>query len=233
MGERTSHLYFPRGLVFLASVWLIASWLLAIGVASPVQPSSASYTPGVRLMLLCIMIGLMIIWPLMRLSQPATTRPIQQTILDLFVLLALVQVVIWPLRLVTPWSAGRTAAIDAVIAGWTLLAAAVVASAIGTDRPGPRILGMLACLGMCALGPAAAWLGINTGIGALELIDLSPFLAIFTLSSDGRAPVTTTQWQWIGLLAAAACACWLGLLIASAFRHAEPPRYHQAMPADS
>jgi hypothetical protein len=46
----------PRGLILLASVWMVVSWLLAIGLRAPVEPSSASYTPGVRLMLISVAI---------------------------------------------------------------------------------------------------------------------------------------------------------------------------------
>ncbi|MHC5025110.1 MAG: hypothetical protein ACYTGG_14600, partial [Planctomycetota bacterium] len=110
----------PRGLIFLSSLWLIGSWGLSIGLRRPVEPSSASYTPGVRMMLLCVAIGIMIAWPLLRLSQRSTPRPLAQTLLDLTVLAALIQVVIWPLRLVTPWSPQRTAAVDATLLGWML-----------------------------------------------------------------------------------------------------------------
>ena len=82
-------LLLPRGLIFLASVWLVSSWLLAIGIRAPVQPSSASYPPGVRQMLLCVAAGLMIGWPLLRLSQTRPPYPIRQTLLDLLVLLGL------------------------------------------------------------------------------------------------------------------------------------------------
>ena len=51
-------LLLPRGLILLASLWLIVSWQVAIGVQAPVEVSSASYTPGVRLMLICVVIGL-------------------------------------------------------------------------------------------------------------------------------------------------------------------------------
>src|SRR5262245_39320097 len=102
-------LLLPRGLIFLASIWLISSWIIALGWRTPVQPSSASFTPGVRLMLLCVAIGLLIGWPLLRLSQSRPAYPLKQTMLDLLVLLGLVQVVIWPLRLVTNWTPYRTA----------------------------------------------------------------------------------------------------------------------------
>lgn len=209
-------LLLPRGLIFLASLWLIASWLIAIGWRAPVEPVSASYTPGVRLMLLCMTVGLIIGWPLLRLSQRAAAHPIRQTLLDLAVLLALTQVVLWPLRLVTSWSAGRTAALDATLAGWLVLAGAIVASAIGTHRAGPRSLAMLACIGLCVLGPAGAWLGVVSGVEAMSLIDLSPLLAVLTLGQGGGAPPTAEQWRWILLLGIAGLAAWAALLIWSA-----------------
>jgi hypothetical protein len=211
----SSPLPLPRGLIFLASIWLIASWIVAIGIRPPVQPSSASYTPGVREMLMCVTIGLMIGWPLLRLSQSRREYPIRQTLLDLLVLLGLVQVVIWPLRLVTNWTPLRTAAIDATLAGWTMLAGAVVAAAIVTDKRGPRILAMIACLAMCLLGPALAWLGVMTGLDAMQLVDLSPFLAVRTLGEGGGSHPTDVQWRWILLLAFAVIAGWTALGLAT------------------
>ena len=111
----------------MASIWLIGSWIIAIGLRAPVQPSSSTYTPNVQLMVQCVVIGLMIGWPLLRLSQSSPDLPVRQTLLDLAVLIGLVQVVLWPLRLVTNWTPLRTAAIDATLCGWLLLAGAVVA----------------------------------------------------------------------------------------------------------
>jgi hypothetical protein len=208
----------PRGLIFLASIWLIASWLIAIGIREPVQPSSASFTPGVRLMMLCMTTGLMIGWPLLRLSQSSPAYPIRQTLLDLVVLLALVQVVLWPLRLVTNWSAWRTAAIDATLAGWVSLAGAMVAAAIMSEQRGPRVLAMLACVGMCLLGPALAWIGVMSGIDALQLVDLSPFMAVRTLGEQGGPHPSDVQWRWIALLGVAAVTVWLALGATAWFR---------------
>jgi hypothetical protein len=224
MTSKAVPLVLPRGLIFLASIWLIGSWLIAIGVRPPVQPSSASYTPGVQLMLLCMAIGLMIGWPLLRLSQPALRAPIRQTLLDLAVLLSLVQVVIWPLRLVTAWSTFRIAAIDTTLCGWTLLAGATVAAAIGSDRQGPRTLAMSACVGMCLLGPALAWLGVLTGVNALELINLGPLMAIRTLGDGGGAQPELAQWRWIALLNAAAIVAWLTMAVWMLWRWRREPR---------
>jgi hypothetical protein len=217
MAKSPPPLLLPRGLIFLASIWLIASWVLAIGIRAPVQASSASYTPGVRLMLLCVATGLIIGWPMLRLSQSTPPYPACQTLLDLVVLLGLSQVVIWPLRLVTNWSPARTAAIDATLIAWTCLSGAIVAAAISTDRRGPRILAMLACVCLGLLGPAAAWVGVITGVNALELISLSPFMAVRTLTEGGSIQPTSAQWMWIALLGVAAVASWGVLALAIGF----------------
>ncbi len=208
-------LLLPRGLILLASLWLIVSWQIAIGVQAPVEASSASYTPGVRLMLICVVIGLLIAWPLLRLSQPATAFPIRQTLLDLVVLLALVQLVIWPLRLITPWSTLRTAAIAASLIGWTTLAGAVVASAVGSPHAGPRNLAILACLTMCLAGPTIAWLRLVIGFGPGRLVSFGPPLEIYDLTGGGGAPPAGEQWRWLVVLGLASFAAWLGLSVAT------------------
>jgi hypothetical protein len=215
MTEVRPPLIMPRGLVVLAAIWLIVSWLLALGLRMPVQPSSAAFTPGVRLMLLSMAVGLMVGWPLLRLSQQPTGFPGRQTMLDLFALLGLVQVVIWPMRLVTAWPPARTVAIDATIIGWTLLAGAMIAASTGVPRRGPRTLAMLACLAMCFLGPGLAWVGVFTGGHWLDLIDLSPLMAINTLGQGGGAPPTIEQWHWITLLLSSGVIVWIVLGVVS------------------
>ncbi|MHC4273609.1 MAG: hypothetical protein ACYSUR_08065, partial [Planctomycetota bacterium] len=188
MQQPAPPLVLPRGLILLASAWLVASWLLAIGLRTPIEASSASYTPGVRLMLICLAIGLVIGWPLLRVSQPPMPFPVRQVLLDLVVLLALVQVVIWPLRLVTPWSPARTAALDATLVAWALLAGAFVAAVAGSPRAGPRNLAMLGCAGMCVIGPVLALtcLGVPTleRVGQ-KLARIGPLLEVHFLSSGG------------------------------------------------
>lgn len=211
-------LILPRGLIVLSAVWLLISWLIAIGYNMPIQPSAATFTPGVRLMLLCVAIGLMIGWPLLRLSQQPTAWPIRQTMLDLVALLALVQIVIWPMRLITAWPPQRVAAIDATMIGWALLAGAVVAATTGARSRGPRNLGMLACVSMCVLGPALAWVGVLRGSDWMQVISLGPLMAIHTLGKGGGAPPTADQWRWITLLIIAAVAAWVVLWLVHVMR---------------
>ncbi len=202
----------PRMLIFVASIWLIGSWILTIGFVPPVQPSSSSYEPGVRLMLTCLATGVMIGWPLLRLSQSSPPAPIRQTLLDLLVLVSMIQVVLWPLRLVTRWSLARTAAIDATLVGWMLIASAIVAAAILTPRGAVRSLAMAVCLALGLLGPALAGLGFGGTALQPSLLDLSPFLAIRSLGDGGGAPLTLLQWRWLMLLAVAGGLCWIALV---------------------
>jgi len=214
-------LVLPRGLILIASIWLVTSWVLAIGVRTPVEASSASYTPGVRLMLITAAIGLVIGWPLLRLSQGQVASPMKQTVLDLIVLLALVQVVIWPLRLVTPWSPARTAALDATLVAWTALAGALVASATGTQRAGPRNIAIVACLSMSLAGPVLAIIGLYfQPIGSVthRLLRFGPLLEVYEISGGGRTAPDAGQWKWIIILALSASAAWTALALTTALR---------------
>jgi hypothetical protein len=223
MPQPAESIILPRSLIFAASLWLIGSWILALGLRAPIHPSSASFTPGVQVMLLSIAIGLLIAWPLHRLSQKPSPWPLVQTILDLIVLLALVQIVLWPLRLVTPWPALRTAAIDATLASWTALVGAVIAASIGSRSPAPRALAMLACLAIALLGPALAWLRALGGVGSssidtlqspMGLLQLSPLFALHSLGEGGGSPPLPAEWSAILVVALAAAAAWtvLGLV---------------------
>ena len=53
-------LVLPRGLILLASLWLVVSWVLTMGFQAPVEASSASYTPGVRIMVVCMALGMVV-----------------------------------------------------------------------------------------------------------------------------------------------------------------------------
>ena len=215
-------LLLPRGLILLACVWLIGSWLLSIGVRPPIEPSSASYTPGVRLMLVYIGIGLMIGWPLLRLSQSAVQRPIVQTLLDLIVLLSLIQVVIWPLRLVTPWTISRTAALDATLVGWTALVGAIIASAVGSRRAGVRNLAITAGLAMCLAGPGVVVIAALAGRSAAQMMNVGPLTAVYDLARGNAAPVTEQQWLVIAMPALAAALAWIALSVFSQAIHKPP-----------
>lgn len=216
----------PRGLLLLASLWLGISWLLLIGPRPPVQAQSASYTPGVRLMALSMAAGLSIAWPLLRLSGPMRPKPALQALLDLVVLLCLVQVVLWPLRLVTPWPPGRAAAIDLCLAGWGLATAAIVAAGSG---PGPqasigirRTLAMAAATALAGGAPLVILLGGGTlpftdPAASLALAPWSPATALWALTAKGFEPPSADDWMLAATGAGVAATAWIGLAAARIF----------------
>jgi hypothetical protein len=202
----------------LAFLWIVGSWILTIGVGLPVNPSSVTYRYGVQLMMIGLATGIMVGWPLLRLSQRPLARPRRQTLLDLAVLVATLQIVLWPLRLITTWSLERTAAIDALIAAWAALAAAAIAAAAGSARRGPRTLAMLACVAMCLLAPAAALLRADAPDLATDT--MSPLAAAYAMAAEGAAPVGAAAWRRITVVGAAAAAAWAALAATARTRRA-------------
>ena len=136
----------PRSLVFLASGWLFGSWVLAVGLHPPIQPSSLVFEPSARLFLASIVLGILVAWPLFRLSGPRQPRGRVATGLDLISLIVLIQIVLWPLRLMTSWSVEQTALIDALLIGWVTLGGVFIAAA-APRGPAVRVAAMSVLLG--------------------------------------------------------------------------------------
>jgi len=207
----------PRGLIFLAAAWLVGSWIAAMGTTTPVHATSPSYEPGVRLMLQIVVLGLGIGWPLLRLSQPTKPAPIRQVLLDLLVLLTLLQVVIWLPRLLTTWLVIRTAAVDALLAGWTVLIGVVVAAGVRTNNPTARTLVMLVCVLLSLLGPVLAWFGLHITLDQPKLALLGPFMSVRELTEAGSIAPRPDQWKHIIIIWAIAIGAWITLLIRESF----------------
>ncbi len=216
----------PRGLIFLASAWLVVAWVLSIGWRPPVQAHAASYMPGVRLLLLAVVSGICVAWPLVRLSGPPRAWPIRQALLDLAVLLCLAQVVVWPLRLVTTWTSERSALIDTCLGGWAVATTALVAlgtTSLSRFQGTLRVLCMSAAVAMVAAAPSLA-LGrgrsLPVRIGSTADFDPSwwwtvagsPLTAIHALTAGGADAPSSLEWAvarvgwWVALGAWAAVA---------------------------
>lgn len=204
---------FPRGLIFLASLWLIGSWTLSLGLRTPLQPTTETYEPALRTLLVCLMIGIVIAWPLLRMSLGPARAPVGQPLLDALCLLLLAQIVLWTTRGVTAWSVERVLAVDQTLILWTLLTAALLAAALLIDTAIVRTLTMLACLGIALLAPIAALTGLGgLGDGVLPALPwLSPLTAIGRLA-DRSTPLDADVWQGIGVLASLTAAAWIALI---------------------
>jgi hypothetical protein len=204
----------PRGLVTLAFLFVAAAFAATVGLNVPIQPTSTSYTPGVRAFLELLAVGGCAVWPVGRLAlSPHGWRP-ARVLLDAVALAAIVQAVLWPLQLVTYWPPLRGMAIDALLVGW--IAACGGAVACGMGRHGwRRAAWAIACIVLVAAGPAADALGATAPLPALlgpcsALLDVAPLRP----GAPGTHDWPLVAWPWI-----LACAAWAHALRAT---HPEP-----------
>jgi len=144
----------PRVFALFWSVYLMGSAMLtlfAIGSAS--IPTAAQYQIGSASMITMIAVGSTLLWPLVRLSQASPEHPVGATLADMFVLLAPMQIVIWPLPLLTHWPLEIVAGLSGLLAAWTLLIGVIVARGTASTDGVSRVLAMLACITLVATGP--------------------------------------------------------------------------------
>lgn len=201
---------------------------MTMGFRPPIQMHAASYTPSVRLLLLALVFGIGIGWPLVRLSGGLRAWPIRQTLLDLTVLLCLAQVVVWPLRLVTPWPPWRSAAIDLALVGWSLAIAAVVATGSIPARRGIGLLRTVAMLVIVLLvagmplitmtrGQSLPFTGRPVGVEPREWWQVaarSPATAIDALSGGGPTVPLEPEWALVRFAWWGAAAMWVAAIAA-------------------
>ena len=170
----------PRGLVLGASIWIAISWIALVGPRPPLQPTSLSYTPAIRMMVQSMFLLTIVAWPLLRLSLPGRARPVISAVMDTIAMLVLWQIVLWPMRLVTTWPVARVVVIDAEVVASCLAAGLVVAWCCRGRLA--RILGMSGLL-LWSLGIPAI---VATTTDALPWPLSGPFVRAWTES--GRGP---------------------------------------------
>ena len=200
----------PRGLVFAASAWIAASWVIAIGVQPPLQPSSAVYTPAARMLLASMVIGGLVAWPLFRLSTGRIRRPIACALLDLATLVALFQIVVWPLRLVTSWPADRTLLLDLHGIAWLASIAGVLAW-VAARGGGARAWTMILIMVWLVIPPV---LVITLGFSG-DLAKISPLFEIWDIASDGPAEIAPGDWRRVAIEFAVAAVIWWAAIATS------------------
>ncbi|MSR41114.1 MAG: hypothetical protein EXS10_04345 [Phycisphaerales bacterium] len=108
-----------------------------MGWRPPIQPQAASYGPSLQLFFALLAVGASVAWPLLRLSGPPLP-PIRQSLFDAAVIATMVQLILWPARLLSLWSVERAALLDlaciAVLATTMSLLACCMASTQAWQR---------------------------------------------------------------------------------------------------
>lgn len=159
-------LFIPRGLVMLCSLWVFLCWVMLFGFRPPVQPQAASYGPSIEMLFLLTGVGIAIGWPLLRLSARPSSAPLTQAAIDGVSVLVLLQVVVWPLRLVTSWTLARAVALDAALGATILLTAALLAASQGSTSRRWRTSAMIVAVTL-VLAPVLAD-AVFHGVGASQ-----------------------------------------------------------------
>ncbi len=182
-----------------------------------------------RMLLAIIAAGIIIVWPMVRLSQEPDPRPLIGPILDIVVLLVPIQAIIWPQSLpwLGNWSLSVIAAVGATLAAWSVLIGALIAMSHALrarSRSTVSWMAVFVLVVLMGLIPALA-----TSRPASSMVDqpaqvarvswmASPMTAMFELAQDrtwtgATAAVFPGHWRMIGFTFAAAAVCWLAAIV--------------------
>lgn len=207
----------PRGLILLASLWLFASWIASMGVQPPLAAATSSYTPSVRLMMLSSAVGACVAWPMLRLCQPVSVAPIRAVLLDLAVVVGMLHMVLWPLRLVTPWPVARMAVLMLLLTLWIVAAGACVAIGWGSRRSLVRTLCMITCL-LLVCGFPILRVVAAPRLPSFPSVHGGPVEAVIALATPGGAPPTALDWSAVEAAGGVAMLLWAAALVVHGLR---------------
>jgi hypothetical protein len=208
----------PRLFALIWTMFLLATAmgsLASVGVIATVE----SYRPAARILLVVVAVGIVVLWPMVRLCQALPMRGhVRQWVgEDLVVMLVPVQAVIWPQWWLAGWPIEVVAAVALFLAAWTLLIGAVLGVAYVTlergDGAGLRT-GWMVCLVVVVLaGPViglalrepSAWFWMSSPLtGVRELTHPR-------LWTGQSVAIGWRHWTAIGATGVAAIGLWLAL----------------------
>ena len=208
----------PRVFALLWAVYLLAAATITVfSVRALGYPRASQFVFAGLSMLTLSMIGIMVLWPALRLSQVRPRAPTVAALLDLAVVLLPVHAIVWPLSMLTGWTWPVTLGLLLVVSGWGSVAGGVLALTLH-QRNGAwsaRLLAMLLLLVLCLAAPAFRVLTVQAGRPVQATIDLlSPLSALWSvgLAPEGVQPkMDRAEW----LAGAVPLAAGVILLVAS------------------
>jgi hypothetical protein len=219
----------PRVFALLWTIFLFAATgITMLAVVARGMPGADTMRPAARALMVCIAAGIVIVWPLIRLSQHRDEQPIGGMVHDLIVLLVPVQAVVWPQTMwwLARWPLEIVAALALEFTAWSLVIGGVLVMAYASERPRCaassradllRRSGWMAALVVLALGPGVAaaaggdapvrwWWMLSPITGVLELTRDRSWSGISNVIYPGH-------WRMIGVTAAAAIPLWTAAIL--------------------
>lgn len=232
----------PRGFTVVWLVFLlVAAGVVYSTVGNPVLASAEGYRFASKVLLTTVAVGMLTIWPVLRLAQRAPLAGgVAAALRDVAIVLIPMQALIWPQTLITGWTVGAVAAIATLFTAWTLIVGAVIALATGVPRvparslaalrgspepvnPVVRSMAMLAILSLALAAPGAMLLlgpSATEASGQVDQMALwSPITGPWEILADrawtGRHAVALPEhWRPILLTLVGSLAAW-GVLLAT------------------
>lgn len=204
----------PRVFALLWCAYLMAAALVTLfAVRSVGAPSAEQYRYGARALLVLCALGVTVLWPALRLSQAAPTRPARAALIDVLIVAMPLNAVLWPMPVLTRWPFGVTAGTLVMLSSWAFAAGGWVAW--GSARGGlGRAGSMAACVLLASAAPlAGAWAAEAPAWWGM----LSPFTAgaAMTAAPSGLSPVmSATEWMLAITPAALGAPAWAAACLA-------------------
>ncbi|MGP1345694.1 MAG: hypothetical protein ACTS3F_03385 [Phycisphaerales bacterium] len=190
--------------LFWSAYLLLAAFATLLSTQAPGMPRVGQFNWGARSLLVLIAIGIIVLWPALRLSQSPPPRPARSLIADWIVVMLPVGAMLLPLPLMTGWSFVVAAGLALMLASWTVAGGAIIWAGWRARTNAARGVGTLLGISLAALAPALhwflAWLGyaqVPWWIGMC-----SPTSAVFALTeSPSGLAVEMTAPEWLASLA--------------------------------
>ncbi|MEX0744988.1 MAG: hypothetical protein WD118_05250 [Phycisphaeraceae bacterium] len=223
-GEEASPTPGVQLVVLFWCLWLLASW--ASGRWQSVPGDLGQW------MMLASIIGLLALWPAMRLSQlrqppgrlshrcgpgAASLRRrwrLSELGVEWLCLILVFQAVVWPLSFVGGWGLARTLWLDAAVIAWSAMAAALVGFGSLTPSRLARTAAATACVLLLLAEPLVMGVAAVVSGGALNwTMGVTPLPTLWTLSEPGPgSPLEPSRSHVLGM-ATAAAAGWVMLAV--------------------
>lgn len=210
----------PRGLALGWTLYLMGA---TVGSLAPVmrvsRVDSTVYRPAARLLMVLIVVGGCVLWPMLRASQDRPGSPGRDVFRDLLILLVPALTLVWPQVLLAGWPVPIVGAVSLLMVGWFSFVGAWLCLLYGRDEwgSGPRLAAaVVPALVTCVL-PGVLWFGgvMSSSPPALEVTPgwmWTPGTAVWELVRDrswSGGPVWMGRghraWAWSVCVAGVLC----------------------------
>lgn len=203
--------FISRQLILAWSVWLLASWAVNMSIDGPTTVTSDSMLPVVRWMLQSMALGMYVMWPAWRLSLANAYYGGREVIGDLIGLSLLIQLVVWPMRLLLDWSISQTLFLNLSLIIWAIPIGLWISWGLvwsTTMGWAGKMAAMLLCVATVIAGPLLA-----IGYGELSLVAWNPIRVISDYTDPANYWVDVSEWVQLGVVGMVAGIGWCSALI--------------------